>query len=170
MLVALSTALSPSDRGAASVSGAGRCSYTLWPPSLSFSAAGGRSSVSVATADYCTWIVSADLGWISIMSPASGTGEGTIHVSVGANPSTTLRTGTLKVGGEVVSVRQEGKETCANGVSRGDAVDLMILGSTQQAIRLATCPVLTVRESAGGLRFDISHSIRKKSRLSSAGD
>jgi Viral BACON domain len=112
MLVALAIALSASDTGVAPVSGAGRCSYTLWPPSLSFSAAGGRSSVTVTTTDYCTWIVSADPGWISIVSPASGTGEGTIDVSVGANLSTAVRTGTLKVGGEVVSIRQEGRETC----------------------------------------------------------
>jgi Viral BACON domain len=123
VFVALAIALSASDTSVAPMSGAGRCSYTLWPPSLSFSGAGGRSSVSVTTADYCTWIVSADLGWISIVSPASGTGESTIDVSVGANPSARVRTGTLKIGGEIVSVRQEGKETCPNGVSRGGAID-----------------------------------------------
>jgi Viral BACON domain len=114
MLVVLIAALSMYDNGATFEARAPRCSYRLWPLSLSFDASGGRASVSVITESYCTWIGSSNQGWLSITSPASGAGEGTIDLTVPANPYAAVRTGTLTVGGEVVAVRQAASaDSCA---------------------------------------------------------
>jgi hypothetical protein len=99
------------------------CSYTLSPSSLSFGATGGAASVSVATTSQCTWSAASDRAWMSVTSGASGTGPGTVNVTVSAATSSGERTGTLTVAGQTVGVRQDGVPpvTCTIQISPDSA-------------------------------------------------
>ena len=58
----------------------GGCTPTLSSASASFTGAGGTGSVNVTVSTGCAWqAVSNALGWASITSGASGTGNGTVQ-------------------------------------------------------------------------------------------
>ena len=48
----------------------------------------------------CTWTAVRDVYWITILSGASGSGNGTVNYSVAAYTGTTPRSGTLTIGGQ----------------------------------------------------------------------
>src|SRR6266516_246136 len=97
------------------------CAYALSTLSLSFSASGGSDSVTVTTTSQCTWTAVSDRAWMSIVNGASGTGTGTVNVSVSPNPGDSVRTGTLAIAGQVVTVRVDGLAPCTIDISPGSA-------------------------------------------------
>lgn len=88
------------------------CSYSASPATQSTSAAGGSLGVAVTAATGCAWTATSAAAWLTIASGATGSGNGTIGLQAAANPATTARTGTVSVGGQVVSVTQPGS-ACA---------------------------------------------------------
>jgi Putative binding domain, N-terminal/Viral BACON domain len=84
------------------------CSFTVSTTAVSVGASGGTSSVDVSTTSGCAWTAQTGESWLSITSGASSTGPGSVGFTVGANPLTTSRTGTLTVAGHSVTVTQEG--------------------------------------------------------------
>ena len=82
------------------------CSYSLAPASQSFSAGGGTGSVAVTAASGCSWTSSSSAGWISILSGNSGNGNGTLWYWIAANPNGSSRSGTLTIGGKILTVTQ----------------------------------------------------------------
>ena len=86
---------------------AGQCGYSVSPPSVSISAAGGTGTpISVSTGAGCTWTASRGSDtWVSILTGASGTGPGTVTYTVQPNTGP-ARTTTLTVAGQPVSVTQ----------------------------------------------------------------
>ena len=97
------------------------CSYALSTSSLSFGPSGGAGSVNVTTASHCTWTAVSDRAWMSITSGSSGTGNGVVNVSVTANPAEALRTGSLTIAGQSVSVREDGREACTIDIAPSHA-------------------------------------------------
>lgn len=90
-----------------------QCTYTLSASSLNFEASGGSNAVNVTTsASTCTWNATSDRGWMSITGGSSGTGNGTVSVSLTANTRSETRSGTLTVAGQAVAVQQEGLAPC----------------------------------------------------------
>jgi hypothetical protein len=90
------------------VTQASGCTYTLNPTSASPGTGGGNASFSVTTANSCTWNATSNAGWITNVSPASGTGTGsaqTINYTVAANAGA-ARTGTITVGTSTFTVNQ----------------------------------------------------------------
>ena len=93
------------------------CEYLVSPSSLSFGAAGGSSSVTVAAGNQCAWNAVSDQEWVTIKNGA-GSGGGTVQIAVAANPSETVRTATVIVAGHAVTVRQDGVSvSCQYSVS-----------------------------------------------------
>jgi hypothetical protein len=87
------------------------CTFSVAPTSQAVSADGGPGQVSVtASATTCTWTATSGVPWITVTGGAAGTGNGTVAYQVAANDTTTARTGTLSVAGQVVTVTQPGKE------------------------------------------------------------
>jgi Viral BACON domain len=82
------------------------CSYAISPTSQSIAAAGGAGTVTVTTSAGCTWSASSNAPWITITSATSGSGSGGITYSAIANNSTTARTGTITVAGQLFTVGQ----------------------------------------------------------------
>ena len=81
------------------------CSYALSTTNLGTGASGGLNSVVVTAGAGCLWTSSSNVGWISINSGNSGSGNGTVSCTVVPN-SGPARSGTLTVAGQTVAVNQ----------------------------------------------------------------
>lgn len=88
------------------VNQASGCSFTINPTSFSPPASGGSTSVSVTTANGCSWTTTGAPSWITV-SGGSGSGNGTVNVTVQAN-SGASRTATLTIAGQSFTVNQAG--------------------------------------------------------------
>ena len=94
------------------------CSYSISPNGQSYGSSGGSGTISVTTGSGCFWnAVSSDTSWLTITSGSSGSGNGTIYYSVAANTSTSSRTGTITVGGQIFTVNQAGATSCSYSIS-----------------------------------------------------
>jgi hypothetical protein len=83
------------------------CIFTLTSTSASISALAGTGSVNfTSTSSDCLWTATSNASFITITSPASGTGNGTINYSVSTNTSPSARSGTLTIGGQTFTVNQ----------------------------------------------------------------
>jgi regulation of enolase protein 1 (concanavalin A-like superfamily) len=83
------------------------CSYSLSGTSASAPAAGGGTQVSVTTSSSCSWTTSSNVSWLTL-NRTSGTGSGTVVITVAANPSTSTRTGVVTAAGRTFTVTQAG--------------------------------------------------------------
>jgi len=81
------------------------CSYALQPTGLSATATGGANSVAVTAPAGCSWTASSNDAWLSISSGSSGSGNGTVNYSVGANTGA-ARIGTLTIANQTFTVTQ----------------------------------------------------------------
>jgi hypothetical protein len=82
------------------------CNFAAAPPTQNAGAGGGTASVSVTTASSCTWTAVSNAAWIVVTSGASGTGNGTVVLTVAANTGA-ARSGTVTVAGQTVTVTQD---------------------------------------------------------------
>ena len=101
----------PPAGGSAPTSG---CTYIVSSLAQSIPAAGGSGSLTLTTA--CAWSVTSDATWITIQSPASGTGNATIAFSVAGN-SGAGRHGTITIGTATVSIDQAAATNCVATVT-----------------------------------------------------
>ena len=91
----------------------------LNPPSASFPGAGGAGSTTLTLPQpSATWTVSSSVKWITITSPTTSKGNGTVTFLVAANTSSASRTGYLTIAGIQFNVTQSGA-ACTYGVSLG---------------------------------------------------
>jgi hypothetical protein len=89
------------------------CSYSLDHASQTISAAGGAGTpIAITATPGCGWTAASSATWITGVTPASGTGNGTVNFLVAANPDGTTRTGILTVAGQTVTVTQQAA-TCS---------------------------------------------------------
>ena len=96
---------------------AGPCTYSISPTSRSIMSGGGAFSISVtSSASGCSWTTTEDVGWISITSGNSGSGDGTVTYSVLANTSSNPRSATITVAGQSHTVTQDGV-SCSYSIS-----------------------------------------------------
>jgi hypothetical protein len=82
------------------------CPYSISPFSNGESWIGGTSTIAVTTAGSCTWTAASNDAWITIVSGASGTGNGQVIYSVAANFTGAARTGTLTIAGLTFTIPQ----------------------------------------------------------------
>jgi hypothetical protein len=81
------------------------CTFSISPASQNDDAAGGNLSVTVtASASSCTWSVAPNAAWLTV-NRTSGTGNGSVTVTVAAN-SGAARTGTVTIAGQTFTVNQ----------------------------------------------------------------
>ena len=84
------------------------CDVTLAPTSRTVAAAGGASSTSVNATTGCAWTATSNTGWLTVTGGASGNGNGTVSFSAAANTSAQGRAGSLTIGGDTLTVNQDG--------------------------------------------------------------
>jgi hypothetical protein len=81
------------------------CDYSINGGVTAFNAAGGSGSFNVSTGAGCTWTASSSASWLTVVSGASGTGNGSVGYSVSPNTGA-ARTATITVGGQTFTVTQ----------------------------------------------------------------
>jgi DNA-binding beta-propeller fold protein YncE len=90
---------------ASTPAGAQTCSYRLDPRYASWSLTGGSGTVRLTTG--CAWQAGSDSPWARV-STTDGDGNATITIEVDPSDLPTLRTATLTIGGQLVTVTQAG--------------------------------------------------------------
>ena len=85
---------------------AAACSYAIAPTNETFSETGGTGLITVTAPAGCSWTAVSNDAWVTIVSGASGSGNGAVGFLVATNPSNKDRHGTLTVAGELFTVRQ----------------------------------------------------------------
>ena len=97
------------------------CSYTVSPTAFSLGSAAQSPRVTISTSNGCPWTAQSNTSWLSVAagsgaagSTASGTSSGTVTISMGANASSTERTGTITLQGTQVIVNQAGAVAAAS--------------------------------------------------------
>ena len=94
-------------QGAAGPAPAPNCSYSIAPDNQSLGAAGGEgAAITISTSAGCAWMATSQAFWITLTSPASGSGPGTVTFTVAANGGG-ARTGSLSVAGRAFTVTQQ---------------------------------------------------------------
>ena len=83
------------------------CSYTLSPGGLGFLAQGGNGAVNIAAAPGCAWTVTNVPAGITLTSPSSGAGNGTVTFTVLANNGNNLSE-SFAIGGQAFTIYQQG--------------------------------------------------------------
>jgi hypothetical protein len=85
------------------------CDVQLSPANQSAPSAGMTGSVAVTTGSSCAWSATSNVGWLTVMSDPTTTGEGTVQFTAAANPATTARTGLIAIGNQLFTVTQAAK-------------------------------------------------------------
>ncbi len=98
--------ISPS-QATLSVTYANACAV-ISPNTISLTSFAQTASTAITAASTCAWTATTATPWITLGSPSSGFGNGTLNFSVSNNPTTSSRTGTISVGGQTVTISQAG--------------------------------------------------------------
>ncbi len=86
------------------------CSYALSATSFEAAASGGTSTVGVTATDACGWTVTTPVPWITITAGASGSGNGTVKLTIAVNQGTE-RSSTVTIAALSYSVSQAAATT-----------------------------------------------------------
>jgi hypothetical protein len=81
------------------------CTYDLSATDRSMAAAGGPFTVDVSAGGTCAWTASSQASWITVTSGATGSGSGTVTLTVASNAGS-QRTGTATIAGRTFTVNQ----------------------------------------------------------------
>ncbi len=124
---ALSTAYGFSWQASAqrTVSTTSGCGYSVTPTLLSLPSAASATTLSVAAPTGCSWTVTGIPAWMT-MTPASGTGNGSITVTAPLNAGAG-RTAPVTVAGNAVSVVQSGARTRTYYLAEGSTKSIFTL-------------------------------------------
>ena len=98
------------------------CDATLTPSTQNIAAAGGNRSVDVTLPNGCAWSAVSSSSWIAVLTGASGSGNGTVTYRVDANPAGSVRTGTIAIGGRLLTVTQAAAPCTASLSSTSDSL------------------------------------------------
>jgi M6 family metalloprotease-like protein len=126
------------------------CTFTISSSGRSFSAAGGDGTVAVSATRDCGWTATSNAAWLTIVTGARGSGNGTVTFSVAVNTTGSVRQGTLTVAGQSFTVTQAAEMSflqLTNGTRLDDALD----GPAPQA----AWKFYYVDVPAGTARFDV---------------
>jgi Viral BACON domain/Putative binding domain, N-terminal len=96
--------------------GAATCSYAVSPTTQPIGASGGPGTVTLTTQVGCAWSATTSAPWVTISGTGTGSGSGTIGYTVAANPDAIGRSGTIAVGGQIVTITQAAA-TCSYTLS-----------------------------------------------------
>ena len=94
------------------------CTYLISPITQSYNASGGLGTLNVTTQANCSWTATSNAPWLIITSNSSGIGNGILNYTVLENIDISLRTGTLTVAGQALSVTQGGGELYALALTK----------------------------------------------------
>jgi len=142
------------------------CTYSILPSSESLTAEGGTNSVTVtASGPGCSWSASESLSWVSL-SPTSGTGNGSIIITVTANTGA-ARSGSVTIAGQPYTISQDaGVFTKATVILTNTSINHTIQAGTQASVygtAVANSILLENGAKADLINFPGSNSIEFQS-------
>ncbi|PGH38576.1 MAG: hypothetical protein CRN43_14255, partial [Candidatus Nephrothrix sp. EaCA] len=138
-------------------SSATECTYALSAMNHSVEAdAGANVAVTVTViGTSCTWTaaVASNVGWITVISGASGTGNGTVTYSYKANMSESERTGTLTIAGQTYTVTQAGRPLIAdayegNGGNNSPETAYLLAANFSPSLQLNATAVIHISQAS----------------------
>jgi uncharacterized protein (TIGR03437 family) len=84
------------------------CTVALGGANQRFGVGGGTGSIGVTAPAGCPWTATGTVPWLRVTGGGSGSGNGTVNYSVGANPTADPRYGLLGIGGNGAPIAQAG--------------------------------------------------------------
>ena len=84
------------------------CDFALSGTSTAASENGGNGTVAITAQNYCSWMATSSVPWLTIKSGQSGVGSGTVAYNASPNLTGTARSGILSIGGLSYTVQQSG--------------------------------------------------------------
>ncbi|HXT69632.1 MAG TPA: BACON domain-containing carbohydrate-binding protein [Vicinamibacterales bacterium] len=81
------------------------CNFAVSPTDVTTGSSGGDVSIAVTNDTSCVWSATSNDGFITVKSGATGTGNGTVVLTIAAG--TTARTGTATIAGKTVTINQQ---------------------------------------------------------------
>ncbi|HUQ90323.1 MAG TPA: BACON domain-containing protein, partial [Bryobacteraceae bacterium] len=93
------------------------CTVTLNSQSTLLGPQGGSGLVGITAPVGCGWTATSSASWITFPNGASGSGSGNLSFAAAPNPGTTLRTGTITLGGNQFLVNEVGAATCTYSIA-----------------------------------------------------
>ena len=146
------------------------CTFSINPSSRTVPAAGGPSTppIAVTAPAGCTWTATSNAAWLTITAGASGTGNGNVEFTVGANPGAE-RTGTMTIAGQTFTVTQQSACNYSLDLTTVNFNDNMHTNERIRVTATAGCtwtavsqvPWITIRSGASGtgngeVRYDVA--------------
>jgi len=140
-------------------SGATPCSYSLSSSSASIAASGGTATTTVTSGSSCAWSATSNASWIAVSAGTSGSGNGSVSMTIAANTTTTQRTGTVLIGDDLFTVTEAGAAPCSYTLSSssasiaavgGTAATTVTTGSSCAWSATSNAPWLVVSAGASG--------------------
>jgi hypothetical protein len=114
----------------------------------------GFAFVWVTAGTGCAWTAQSSASWVTL-NTSGGSGSSIVNVTVAANTSTSPRTATVSIGGEVVTVTQSGAP-CNYSVAPGS---LVVSGGTHNlAVTAPSGCAWSATSTASWIRFTSSTS------------
>ena len=146
-----------------------KCQVALTASLNSVGASGGTGTIVVATQPECAWTVTAEVNWISDVTPTSGQGNGQVQFKVGENQVATGRAGDIVINDNRIRLQQEAA-TCRFEVSPTSHAFASSGGGGEVSVNTPTgCAWTASTEAswisissgatgngAGGLRFNVA--------------
>ncbi|ETR69329.1 MAG: hypothetical protein OMM_03997 [Candidatus Magnetoglobus multicellularis str. Araruama] len=83
------------------------CTYSFSQTEINVDSAETTGQIIVTTGDKCSWQAISLDDWITVLSESTITGSGTIHYTVSANDTNTLRTGGIEIADTLIFINQE---------------------------------------------------------------
>jgi CSLREA domain-containing protein len=83
------------------------CTYSISSSSQFFSSRGGTGAVNISTSPGCRWAVTLEVSWITLTSPAIGSGSDIITFEVRENLTALPRQGVISIATERLTITQE---------------------------------------------------------------
>ena len=85
------------------------CSYAVTPTSATFDDRRRDGTLQITTTAGCAWTATTSASWITLAGSGSGTGSDTQQYTVASNNTSAVRTATITVVGQVVTITQAAK-------------------------------------------------------------
>jgi len=134
------------------------CTFTIAPTSETVSAAGGTITIDVTAGTACSWTSTSTATWITIATGASGTGNGSVTLTIAANTGA-HRVGTVTIAGQTFTASQAPAVACSYSIApttqsmpaQGGSVSVHVTTTSDCAwAAIVGVPWITVTGSVAG--------------------
>ena len=129
------------------------CEFAIDTSVRSIGTAGGPLTVGVTAGAGCAWTAESQIAWVAVTNGASGSGNGTVTLSVAANGGSS-RIGPVRVGGLIFLVDQAGN--CAVAISPASQ-SFSAAGGAGSAITVTTNAGCTWAATSGAQWISITN-------------